>query len=245
VGVGQLPAAADDVLRAMAEQLRKARPVGLCRFALTFRQQKKGGDWTHNAVNTQGHDVLYVSRLMRTYDDAGANFYLTRLLWSLRCTPHFARLQPWWLVFVPRSSLAKAMWAHGARAMKLEDFQNEVMCKRQCKPNKHDRWRFWGGGTPYADLKFERNYELTHVITAAGAELPEEAGKVYFWNRYKSKLSEGTTKWQEDGPLRLPPGLKVKMKDLSVNREFLHDALKEKSPLSGVTNPLLNQLRTG
>ena len=74
-------------------------------------------------VSMTHDDVLYVSRMVRLYgDDPSKNHTMARLLWSLRNTPGFTDIRVWWLVYAPRGLLAKAMWAHGARSMRLTDF---------------------------------------------------------------------------------------------------------------------------
>jgi hypothetical protein len=99
--------------------LKKARPVGLARFALTVRPVGKGG----KARMMTSDDVLYVSALFRMYGDGETeNHYISHLLWSLRNTPGFTTVQPWFFVYAPRGHLARAMYSHGARKMKIGDF---------------------------------------------------------------------------------------------------------------------------
>lgn len=246
VGVGVLPDADDATLNKMAETLRKSRPVGLCRFALTFRSLKKRDDWAISAHTVQDASVLYISRLMRMYDDSGNNFHISKLLWSLRCTPHFARLQPWWLLYLPRSSFAKSMWARGARDMTPMKFQREVLAQRRCEPGKHDRWRFYNvkSKNPHDYIKFEGAYDLTHVLTSAGVENSAEAGHAFFWNRYASVLSGGSTRWKQTGPLKLPPGLRKTMRFLRPDQEFHHDTALTGSPIPEADGEL-DHFRTG
>lgn len=109
-GVGYALPAPD--LKAQVEALKKTRPVGLLRLVLTVRST--------TPVTSGVEDVLFVSRIQRSYGDAThQNFSVSRLMWSLRNTPGFTNIQPWWIVFLPRANVAKAMWAQGAREVKL------------------------------------------------------------------------------------------------------------------------------
>jgi len=112
-GLGVLPPHSFD--QAHVDFLRKARPVGLGRVAITRRGATTSG--------VKEGDVLYVSRLIRLYGDTpDKNYWISKLLWSLRNTPGFTDVQVWWIIYAPRGLLAKAMWAHGAREMKLSNF---------------------------------------------------------------------------------------------------------------------------
>src|SRR5262249_5622292 len=39
--------------------------------------------------------------------------------------PGFTNVAVWWFVYAPRGLLAKCMWAHGARKMRLTDYVNK------------------------------------------------------------------------------------------------------------------------
>lgn len=91
--------------------LEKARSVGLVRLALTRRG---GSHWDKK-------NVLYMSRLRNMYD-AEKNYPISKLLWSLRNSPGFTQVQPWWLIYAPLGMLARAMYARDARPVTLDDF---------------------------------------------------------------------------------------------------------------------------
>jgi hypothetical protein len=99
-------------IAAHTKWLENARPIGLVRFALTKR-----------GTNLTVEDPLFVSALRPMYGPGPTeNFTITRLLWSLRNTPGFSDLQPWWLIYAPKDLLARAMWSPDARSMTLSDF---------------------------------------------------------------------------------------------------------------------------
>jgi hypothetical protein len=116
-GIGVLPD--HTVTQEQVDFIRRARPVGFARLALSRRLPEEGKP-ARMMVNT---DVLYVSKLFRLYDEGKTeNHYISHLLWALRNSPGFTNVQPWWFVYVPRGLLAKCMWAHDARSMKIGDF---------------------------------------------------------------------------------------------------------------------------
>lgn len=149
-GLGVLPE--HEVDQAQVDFLRKARPVGLGRIAITKRVL--GSKMTDA-------DVLYVGRLMRMYGDSpDKNYWISRLLWSLRNTPGFTNVAVWWFVYAPRGLLAKCMWAHGAREMKLTDYVEK-----------------------YGEIN-SGHLLLNNVMTNLGA--PPRAGHATLYCRYKS-----------------------------------------------------------
>ncbi len=210
---------ADDQTKAIAA-LEKARPIGLCRLLITLRRvppekavakapaapgakAKKGGppDLGLGADLDAGHamwgydarkeDVLYMSRLLRTYgDDPTQNYYLSKLVWSLRNTPYFTNIQPWWFVFAPKGVLAKSMWASDGRTMTAQAFTETVLPLYQdpTPPKKG------ASGNPFRNAKHLQHishYQLTHVITNCGSDMADRAGHAYFWCRSRANLSEG------------------------------------------------------
>jgi hypothetical protein len=216
VGIGVTPKPAASKLDAQLAALENARPVGLLRFALTLRKPpevpKPPSPWakpkSQNPGETLGPDlfpgrftwlgdihkdeVLYISRLLRMYGDkSNENFYLSRLLRSLRATPFFTHVQAWWFVFIPTGVFAKSMWARGAREMRPRDFTKTVLklpkyFDKVTPPNAFP--------DPYAhrtDVKFGTHYQLTHVLTATGSNVPGRVGKAFTWCRKKSALADG------------------------------------------------------
>lgn len=170
-GLGVLPPHSFD--QAQVDFLRKARPVGLGRVAIT----RRGG----KASDVNEGDVLYVSRLIRLYGDTpDKNYWMSKLLWSLRNTPGFTDVQVWWIVYAPRGLLAKAMWAHGARAMKLSNFV--------ATHGKID------------------GASLLLVIVMTNLGVPPRAGHATFYCRYKSR-PDGNVTVVEFVPKGPPPVL--------------------------------------
>lgn len=156
-GLGILPAHSVD--QAQVDFIRTARPVGIGRIAITRRVL---------ASKMSDADVLYVGRMMRLYGDSpDKNYWMSRLLWSLRNTPGFTNVAVWWFVYAPRGLLAKAMWAHGARTMRLTDFVA-----------KH-------GEIGASDVL------LNIVLTNLGE--PPRAGHATMFCRYKSRPDGATT----------------------------------------------------
>lgn len=220
-GIGVVPKIDPAVQAQAIAALEKARPVGLCRLVLTLRtapdpkqvekiekqrkaQVKKSGGVDLGVDLDPGHliwgagprkdDVLYVSRLLRMYgDDASQNFYLSRLLWSLRNTPYFTNIQPWWFVFYPKGVLAKSMWAKGGREMTIQKFVDKVLPKYR-DPDFDPKHAKQSLGNPFKNclsLKHVSHYQLSHVMTNCGSEVPERAGRSYFYCRMRSSLSDG------------------------------------------------------
>ncbi|WP_437972222.1 hypothetical protein WMF04_24285 [Sorangium sp. So ce260] len=101
-GLGVLPSPSAPLGSHVEGHLKKARPLGLARFALT----------TRNPTRTED-DVYFISRLLRMYgNDASLNFTIAKYLWSLRKLPGYQNLQGWWIVYVPtRGRLVEAMLA--------------------------------------------------------------------------------------------------------------------------------------
>lgn len=159
-GIGVLPS--HTVTAEHVAHMRKARPVGLARLVLTTRLPEEGKA-TRQMVDD---DVLYVSKLFRMYDDGPLdNHYVSHLLWSLRNSPGFTSVQPWFCLFVPQGLLAKCMWAHGARSMKLGDFVKRFRAQQ---------------GTLLAS-----DYDFNIVITNEGA--PPRAGQVALHARARTR----------------------------------------------------------
>ncbi|UQA57866.1 hypothetical protein [Polyangium aurulentum] len=149
-GVG-IPKPAPD-LAGQIELMKKARPIGLARLVLTERRPLNELAPEH---------VLFVSKLLRTYGDADhQNYTITRYLWSLRNTPGFSSVQPWWFIFMPLGVLARAMWAVGARTMRLSDF----MGKHALSAPKESSWfRFASDGGLSVDVNYSEAQILTNI----------------------------------------------------------------------------------
>lgn len=208
------PLPASRTLKDQIAHLQKARSIGLVRFALTRRK---------NPYVLMHDDILFMSALRPMYDppgEASANYPISKLLWSLRNTPGFTNLQPWWLIYAPRGLLARSMYAHGSRDMKLKDFVEHfrtstesrvVSAFQQYEPfswpptdpksveKAHEAQR---AGQLYAP----RHYMLLVVLTNHGSEVAAYAGKAKYHKRYK--YSEGVTSMAGEGEM-LPPGFSV------------------------------------
>lgn len=206
-GYGILPPHTIDM--AQVEHLKKARPVGIARFALTLRPIDKKG----RARLMTADDVLYVSRMFRMYGDgATENHYISHLLWSLRNTPGFTTVQPWFFVHAPRGHLARCMYSHGARGMKIPDFL------AQHRPEGD-------GGLDPSDLI------LQVVVSNEGDEA--RAGQCCLYCRYKSSPNGAATVTSfqplpPPAPLMAlcdPSKLRVfdkKRRSLNWNQSFVH-----------------------
>ncbi len=216
VGIGVTPKPDPTRLDAQLNALENARPVGLLRFVLTLRKPpeapKPPSPWATPKPKTVGEqlgpdlfpnrftwggdihkdEVLYISRLLRMYGDKpNENFYLSRLLRSLRGTPYFTNVQAWWFVFAPTGLFAKSMWARGAREMRPRDFAKTVLklpkyFDKVTPPNAFpDPW------ARRTDVKYGPHYQLTHVLTATGSDVPKRIAKAFTWCRKKSALADG------------------------------------------------------
>lgn len=193
--------------RKLADQtafLSKARPVGLIRFALTRRV----------AALYNEPDVLFVSTLRPMYGRADTERYpISKLLWSLRHTPGFTNIQPWWLVYVPRGLLAKCMWAHKPTAeeakaagvpqmMMLEDFKahfskpafaDDLSVLRFFQRYEPLQWPPKPGKEMDAArerVKEGKMYDGTHyflveALTNHGSDSPAAAGQAHLFTKFR------------------------------------------------------------
>ena len=216
VGVGVTPKPNPQRLKDALDVLENARPIGLLRFALTVRKPpvkpKPPSPWAKPSKapkaadlgpelfpnqytfggGVQKGEIVYISRLLRMYGDAATqNFYLTRLLWSLRGTPYFSNLQPWWFVFAPVGLLAKSMWASDGRSMRPRDFVNTVLKLPKYFDKKTDPKAMPDPWVHRTDLKHNAHYRLTQVFTSTGGDVPDRTAKAFVWCRLKSSLSDG------------------------------------------------------
>jgi hypothetical protein len=247
VGVGVTPKPNPQRLSDALEALENARPIGLVRFALTVRKPpaapKPPSPWAKpsKAKAPQGADlgpelfpnqytfgggvqkgeIVYISRLLRMYGDAATqNFYLTRLLWSLRGTPYFSNLQPWWFVFIPVGLFAKSMWASDGRSMRPRDFVSTVLKLPRYFDKKTDPKAMPDPWVHRTDLKLNTHYRLTNVFTSTGGDVPDRTGKAFVWCRLKSALSDGgDSSLKADG--YSPPKEMIKiMETLGVDADY-------------------------
>jgi len=255
VGIGVTPKPDPAKLKAQLAALENARPVGLLRFVLTMRKPpeppKAPSPWAKpkpkTAADALGPDlfpgrftwlgdihkdeVLYVSRMLRMYGDKpDENFYISRLLRSLRATPYFTNVQAWWFVFNPVGLLAKSMWARGGREMRPRDFVNKVLKLPKyfdkVTPPKSipDPWAH------RTDLKLGTHYQLTHVLTATGSDVPGRIGKAFTWCRKKSAMADGgSTALKVDG-FAVPKDILAILDSLGVADEYAVSQLKGAVP---------------
>jgi hypothetical protein len=250
VGIGVTPKPDPQRLDAHLGALEKARPVGLVRLVLTMRRPpeapKPPSPWAKpkpaTPANQLGPDlfpgrmvwggdvqkgeVLFISRLLRMYGDKDhQNFYLTRLLHSLRGTPFFTNIQPWWFVFMPTGLFAKSMWARGGREMRPRDFVQTVLKLPKYFDKKTPPKASPDPYTHRTDLKLDVHYRLTHVLTATGSDVPERIAKAFVWCRKKSALSDGgSTSLKADG-FAVPKEIYKIMEGLGVDGEYATDKL--------------------
>jgi len=87
------------VLPEQVARLRRARTIGFARLVLTTR-----GAAFPKAIDPKKPpaELLFVSRLLRTYGDADdQNYTIARYYWSLRNLPSTREVQAYWMFFVP------------------------------------------------------------------------------------------------------------------------------------------------
>jgi hypothetical protein len=137
--------------------------------------------------------VLFVSKLMRTYDDDGQNFWVSKCAWSLRNTPGFTSLQPWWIIYIPRMELARMMWAKGARSRKLSEMARDVSVIRRMKFDKEQAKKTKKDPPPAPGLRYGEDYVAQIVLTN------DDRGGALYWSRARSELSFGVTNEQIQG----------------------------------------------
>jgi hypothetical protein len=225
-GMGVIPDTGQ--LEAMTSFLKNARPIGLCRLVLTARQlpptaapSKRGAGAADvgarlNVESPKPGDVIYMSRVLRMYgDSASQNFYLSKLLRSLRFAPGFANIQAWWFALLPKGLLSKCMYAPDGRAMRAGDFVSTVLLdsKRQHVQGSKNIWVNQTG------LVRQRHYVVSHVFTNCGDE-PGRAGKAYVWMRWHI-LKANTIDGLE------PPKEILKLMDQYGIGEYVHSAIKD------------------
>ncbi len=216
------PLPATRSLKDQIAHLEKARPIGLARFVLTRRK---------NPYVLMHDDILFMSGLRPMYDttrDGAANYPIAKLLWSLRNTPGFTTLQPWWLIYAPRELLARSMYAYGARDMTLRNFvehfreSDDDRVKRALQPSEPFSWPPTDPASIKAARKQQRSgilcaprhYMLLVVLSNHGSEVPAYAGKAKCYKRYR--YTEGNTSLAGDGEM-LPPGFSVATAGLGDN----------------------------
>lgn len=127
VGMGTLPPLAD--ASAIDGHLKRARPVGVARLVII--------DTRANPKEPTVDDVVFISRAVLMWSTASPtrNYSISRLLFSLRNTPHRKALKAYWVVYAPRNQLSVSMWADGARTRGLDEMEgveekvyNVAMC---------------------------------------------------------------------------------------------------------------------
>ena len=86
---------------------------------------------------------------------------------------------------------------------------------------------------PYAhrtDVKFGTHYQLTHVLTATGSDIPGRVGKAFTWCRKKSAMADGgTTSLKVDG-FSVPKDIVAILDTLGSDAEYTTSALKDAVP---------------
>jgi hypothetical protein len=192
-GLGVPPAAPLD-LNDQANFLRMARPVGLLRLVLTERKP---------AREMQDNHVLFVSQLVRMYgSDWQQNYWISKCAWSLRNTPGFTNLQPWWIIYTPRIHLARLMWELGARTKTLASMEPSVTQSRSADWEKQDAKK--RGKRPQPGLNYFDDFRDTIVLTNDG-----KGGAVY-WQRKVSRLHGGQTDEAIEGSA-LPEAIRARV----------------------------------
>jgi len=96
-GIGVLkPKKSPADIRAAVARARSVRPLGLARLAIFTRGRGK-----------DEREVLYVSPMVWMHDIASAaNYYISRMMWSMRKIPGYQNLQAIWEISFPEHELA-------------------------------------------------------------------------------------------------------------------------------------------
>lgn len=180
-GMGVVPEKPPVPLDEMASFMRKARPVGLVRLVVVKRKAA--------ANDVTDADILFVSRLVRMYNDQeDQNYTIARYAWSLRQMPGYRSMQAYWVVFIPRGKLAELMWAEGARKMKVKDFVGGVQAAEQ-KRVELRRITKNNPKIPDAEAVLSYNTDFYDIVTIS----VDDMGKALYWQRKKSVLNFGST----------------------------------------------------
>ncbi|WP_438041349.1 hypothetical protein [Sorangium sp. So ce128] len=182
-GMGVLPEA-PVALDVMAAHIRRARPIGLMRLVIAERRPGRELSDRH---------VLFVSKLMRMYDDKDQNFWVSKCAWSLRNTPGFTSIQPWWIIYIPRMELARMMWTKGARSRKLSEMARDVSVIRRMKFDREQAKKTKKDPPPAPGLRYGEDYVAQIVLTN------DDRGGALYWSRARSELSFGVTNEQIQG----------------------------------------------
>lgn len=182
-GMGVLPRA-PVALDTMADHIRRARPISLMRLVIAERRP---------GPELSDRHVLFVSKLMRMYDDDGQNFWVSKCAWSLRNTPGFTSLQPWWIIYIPRMELARMMWTKGARSRKLSEMARDVSVIRRMRFDKEQAKKTKKDPPPAPGLRYGEDYVAQIVLTN------DDRGGALYWSRARSELSFGVTNEQIQG----------------------------------------------
>jgi hypothetical protein len=97
------------------KQLRRARPIGLARFAVLDRAKLAAVKANKpQAVVEPDGALIYASALLPMWGkEDEQNYPIGRFLWSLRALPSAANLQAVWMLYVPRGSYAEALASAG------------------------------------------------------------------------------------------------------------------------------------
>jgi hypothetical protein len=170
---------------------------------------------TKRALAFNDPGILFISRLCRMYggDQGKQNYWISRMLWALRNTPGFTTVRPWVIFFLPRGTLARSMWAAGAREMTLSMFLDETASKPYYAAEF--------GVTP--TLTWGKNYIPVVVISnwddRPGPPLPGRtvpgtyAGKVGVVRRWRdATVPQG----------EFPNAIEQRLKALPWNQMFVH-----------------------
>ena len=111
--MGTLPLLTD--AGAIEAHLKRARPVGVARLVIIDRR--------NHPQDPTIDDVVFISRAISMWSTASPtrNYSISRLLFSLRNTPHRKAVKAYGSVYAPRNELSSSMWAEGARAKRLDE----------------------------------------------------------------------------------------------------------------------------
>lgn len=185
-GVGVVPAldqaGAEALLTHVEKVLKKARPMGLCRFVLLRRDTPMTFQNFWRFQEPGQNFLLYASPALPMYgaDVDTHNFPISRYLWALRDFPDAANVEAMCFFYVPQGPLGRAMIdaQRGDRVTALANAAFNLMSKR-------DKDRY-AQNSRAAASRILADFTLPVLNTTV-----EPDGKVKLVATYKSKLLRG------------------------------------------------------
>ena len=209
-----------------ADWLAKARPVGLARLVLLRRPDENAKTGPLGI-----DDVIYVSRLLRMYgDEEDQNYGYARYIWSLRNIPYYKNFQPYWVLFIPRDTLADAMWFMGVRGKSVDDLNVDAQVIKSLRAASTTTTSTSASTTP-GTLVPQQDYLPVVAITTSIA--PTTEGKAdYTWRARavdagSGDMGEGSVpQVVKDLVMLAATGSKTGATPIAWNAEYFNPALR-------------------